>query len=72
MHPATSYIIDHQHITKVIMKTYNFSMILTILLCIGYTARMHTAVYNQNPDVITAPLNAGADIHAQTEYGSTP
>ncbi len=53
------------------MKTYNFSMILTILLCIGYTARMHAAVYNQNPDVITALINADADIHAQTEYGST-
>ncbi len=32
---------------------------------------MAAARYNQNPDVITALINAGADIHARTENGWT-
>ena len=29
-------------------------------------------VFNQNPDVITTLINAGADVNARNKYGSTP
>ncbi len=38
----------------------------------GETPLMFAAVYNQNPDVITALINAGADVNARDEYGWTP
>ena len=38
----------------------------------GKTALMHAALNNQNPEVITTLLKAGADINAQDGGGATP